>query len=153
MTRQKSIFRSMDDSVRLKVQLGDCKAIQIEGKGTIVVKPKSSIERLIHDVYFFPSLAHNLLSVGQLIRKRYLVFFYNDVCEIKTSERIIAKVHMTGSIMFPFELLCLEDYALVANVNDSDRLWHLRYGHLHFNGLTLLSQKKYGVKAAIYCYF
>ena len=67
----KSLFCSIDDSVKLHVQLGDDKQVQIEGKGTIRVKAKSGIEKLIHDVFYIPGLAYNLLSVGQLIQRGY----------------------------------------------------------------------------------
>ncbi|XP_077246040.1 uncharacterized protein LOC143885879 [Tasmannia lanceolata] len=82
-------------------------------------------------------------NVGQLIQKGYLVLFHDDVCEIKSrkSEKFIIKIHMAENKMFPLELSCLDDCALVANVNNDSRLWHLRYGHLHFNGMKLLSHK------------
>jgi len=42
---------------------------------------------------------------------------------------------MANNMMFPLEILCLDDSALVANVKDDSGVWNLRYGHLHFNGL------------------
>lgn len=143
MTGERGLFQTMDESVQLKVGLGDGKQVQIEGKGTIAIKTKSGIKKLIHDVYYIPGLAHNLLSMGQLIQKGYLVHFHDGMCEIKNikSENSIFKVHMTENKMFPLELSCLDDCAMVANVRNESRLWHLRYGHLHFNGLKLLGQK------------
>ncbi|XP_077242636.1 uncharacterized protein LOC143883170 [Tasmannia lanceolata] len=127
MTGQKDLFRSIDKSFQLQVRLGDGKSVQIEGKWTNVVKTKSGIERIIHDVYFIPGLAHNLLSVGQLIQKGYLVLFHDDVCEIKSRkyEKSIIKIHMAENKMLPLELSCLDDCAMVANVNNDSRLWHL----------------------------
>lgn len=74
MTRRKSLFHSIDESVKSHIRLGDDNQVQIEGKGNIVVTTKSGIERLIQDVYFIPGLAHYLLSVGQLIQKGILSF-------------------------------------------------------------------------------
>ena len=50
--------------MKLHVQLGDDKQVQIKGKGTIVVKAKSGIGKLIHDVYYISALAQILLSGG-----------------------------------------------------------------------------------------
>lgn len=55
---------------------------------------------------------------------------------------LIVKINSAENKMFPLEISCLDDYALVATIKDDSWLWHLRYGHLHFNGLKLLSQKK-----------
>lgn len=37
----------------------------------------------IHDVQYIPSLAHNLLSVGQLLSCGYSVVFEQEACYIK----------------------------------------------------------------------
>ncbi|GKV51061.1 hypothetical protein SLEP1_g57737 [Rubroshorea leprosula] len=149
----RSLFRNIDETVKLKVRLGDNKQVQIEGKGTIAIRTKSSIEKLIHDVYYIPNLAHNLLSVGQLVENGYLVEFHDGLCEIKCSKSnmSLAKIPMAKNKIFPLEISCLNDLALVANVKDDSKLWHMRYEHLHFNGLKLLSQKKmvYGLLSIV----
>lgn len=106
------------------------------------VKTKSGTNKFIHDVYYVPGLAHNLLSVGQLMNKGYSVLFDGNICEIKSkkSEKCI-QIHMTGNKMFPLEISCIDDFALVANVKNQSWLWHLRYGHLNYNGLELLEKK------------
>ncbi|GKU85713.1 hypothetical protein SLEP1_g340 [Rubroshorea leprosula] len=149
----RSLFRTIDETVKLKVRLGDNKQVQIEGKGIIAIRTKSGIEKLIHDVYYIPNLAHNLLSVGQLVENGYVVEFHDGLCEIKCSKSnmSLAKIPMAKNKMFPLEISFLNDLALVANVKDDSKLWHMRYGHLHFNGLKLLSQKKmvYGLPSII----
>jgi len=90
--------------------------MQIKGKEIITVKAKSGTEKLIHDVYYIHGLAHNLLSVGQLIQKGHSVFFPGDPCEIMP----LVKIHMANNKMFPLEISCLDDYTLGVNVrNDS----------------------------------
>ena len=134
MSRMKNLFRET-------VKLCNDKEVQIEGKGTVVAKTKSGTERLIHDVHYVPNLAHNLLSVSQLIQRGYLVLFHGDICEIRNMKSGMPpiKVHMTENRMFPLELSCLDECALVVDSNKMSRLWHLRYGHLHFNWLKLLN--------------
>lgn len=66
MTGEKTFFHNLDEPIKLQVWFGDDKALNIEGEGLIAVKTKS---KLLNDVYYIHSLAHNLLSVGQLIHK------------------------------------------------------------------------------------
>lgn len=75
MTGAKGLFRNINEDEKLEVRLGDNKCVQVERKGTIAVKTKSGIKELIHDVYYIPGLAQNLLSVGELIRKWYYLLF------------------------------------------------------------------------------
>lgn len=49
-------------------------------------------------------------------------------------------IPMAPNKMFPFDVLNMENCSLVAKVS-CDKLWHLRYGHLHEKGLKLLVQK------------
>ncbi|GKV09408.1 hypothetical protein SLEP1_g20916 [Rubroshorea leprosula] len=127
MTGVRGLFRNFNETVKLKVRLGDNKQVQIEGKGTIAIRTKSE--------------------------NGYLVEFHDGLCEIKCSksDMSLAKIPMAKNKMFPLEISCLNDLALVANVKDDSKLWHMRYEHLHFNGLKLLSQKKmiYGLPSII----
>ena len=106
------------------------------------------------DVYYVPSLKCNLLSIIQLIKKGYNVFFKDDVCtimDIPPSRQLIAKVHMTSNRMFPLKIRSdLKEGGVVAavteeifqkEVKDKNWLWHLRFGHLNFGGLNLLHKK------------
>lgn len=141
MTGVKDIFKCIDDSTKIQVQLGDGKRVQAEGKGVITVKLKSGDERQIHDVLYIPGLAHNLLSIGQLVQKGYSITFLNNFCEVRDLDcGLVMKVEMTANNMFPFTFSSV-DCALHVSTNSDSWLWHMRYGHLHFSGLKLLNQK------------
>ena len=64
MSGIKSIFRDIDETHKLNVRLGDNKQIQVEGKGTIEVKTNQGKVKYLDNVFFVPTLSHNLLSVG-----------------------------------------------------------------------------------------
>nr|GMD06049.1 Retrovirus-related Pol polyprotein from transposon TNT 1-94 [Ipomoea batatas] len=112
MSNSRSLFENLNVSQKSEVRLGDDKKVQVDGKGTIAICTSNSKKKLLHDVFFVPSLAHNLLSVGQLMDNG-LVILFDD------GNRAL----------------------VVKGCSDSD-LWHLRYGHLHLNGLKLLSKKQ-----------
>jgi len=87
MTRIKSSFVYLDDSFKSKVKLGDGKYVEVEGKGDITVETKGGTSKLIKDVLYVPSLSQNLLSVGQLIEKGYMLTFDRDKCTIIDKKR------------------------------------------------------------------
>ncbi|KAK3007469.1 hypothetical protein RJ639_013341 [Escallonia herrerae] len=144
MTGARSMFKELDESFKKLIRLGDVKQIEVEGKGTVAVKNSHGKVKLLHDVLFSPSLAHNLLSVGQLICSGYSIWFDNGSCEIKDkkSGQILAKVCMAENNLFPLEIASVENHALVASEKNETSLWHLRYGNLNINGLKLLSQNE-----------
>lgn len=143
MTGNKEIFVELDESINNQVILGDGKAEKIQGKGVVAINTKTGQQRYIHDVLYVPNLAHNLLSVGQLIQKGYQVNFEGKECRIfdTKSNFLMAKVEMTTNKVFPLSLSYSKDMALQAEEDESN-LWHLRYGHLNQKGLHLLQQKK-----------
>lgn len=75
MTGNKKNFIDLDENFNSEVKLGDGKLHRTEGKGTIAVQTKGGNKKLIGDVLYVPNLTSNLLSVGQLLRKGYSVFF------------------------------------------------------------------------------
>ncbi|KAG6433674.1 hypothetical protein SASPL_105289 [Salvia splendens] len=143
MCSNMEMFKELVESRKIQVRLGDDKSIQVEEKGTVAVKDGHGNTKLIYDVYFIPHLAHNLLSVGQLISTGYMVLFVDRFCVIKEkkSGQIIAKVCMMENRMFPLQMSNVEKDALVSGTQEASRLWHLRYGHLNTNGLKILHEE------------
>ncbi|GJS69971.1 retrovirus-related pol polyprotein from transposon TNT 1-94 [Tanacetum coccineum] len=75
--------QNVDETLKSQVRLGDDKEVQVEGNGTVVVTLQGR-ERFIPDVHYGPGLAHNLLSVGQLMDRGFDVFFNrkNKTCTV-----------------------------------------------------------------------
>ena len=69
MTGRKDLFKMIDDSKNLQVRLGDNKSIQVEGEGTVGISTSPHNIMLVHNIRYAPTLAHNLLSVGQVLSK------------------------------------------------------------------------------------
>jgi hypothetical protein len=63
MTGNKYFFSSLDISVTSQIKLGDDYQKKVVGKGIISVLTKQKEKKDIHDVYYVPSLRHNLMSV------------------------------------------------------------------------------------------
>ncbi|XP_017639803.1 uncharacterized protein LOC108481149 [Gossypium arboreum] len=94
MASDKSMFRELDTSFMSKVRIGNGKLIEAKGKGKAVIGTKSS-NKTISEVLYVPDIDQNLLSVGQLLEKRYSLIFEGKVCVIKdAADQVLVTVAM-----------------------------------------------------------
>lgn len=143
MTGRKQLFYQLDETQKHTVKLGDNKEIQVAGKGSVNVITRNGETRLIHNVQFVPSLAHNLLSVGQLIGNGYKLVFENGECRIfddKAGDQLMV-VKQNKNNLFPVEFSQVKQLnAAISNEEDS-LMWHDKYCHLNLQSLQVLNQK------------
>ena len=142
MTGNKNSFVNLDENIKSQITLGDGSNQEVAGKGTIVVKTKNGSSKYIPDVFYVPGLAQNLLSVGQLVQKGYMVKFDNNQCHIydKKKGQLITTIKMTPNKIFPLKMQSETNIALSSIIDDST-LWHLRFGHLNYESLKLLKNR------------
>lgn len=142
MCGDKSIFSDLDESFRNTVKFGDNSTISVMGKGNVKIHTSESSNQIISNVFFVPDLKNNLLSVGQLQEKGYMISIKDGVCRIHDKNMsLIAQVNMTTNRMFPLYLNNNTQSCFSTRLKDEAWLWHFRYGHLNFGGLKLLEQK------------
>ncbi|KAL4032489.1 hypothetical protein IC575_005567 [Cucumis melo] len=146
MTGLKPVFKELNEGEKLKVELGNGKELQVEGKGMVGIETHHG-NRILTNVQFVPDIGYNLLSVGQLMESGYSILFDDGAYLIKNKQtgRVLVKVKMTQSKMFPLEVSNVESFALTTTATNTTKnnseLWHLRYGHLNIKGLSLLNQR------------
>ncbi|CAL9028348.1 unnamed protein product [Prunus brigantina] len=141
MCGRREFFVELNEEVHGDVSLGDSSKLSVEGKGRIKIFRNNGKEEYISDVYYIPSMKSNILSIGQLLQKRYVVLMENNSLFLKdASGRLIAKVPMTKNRMFPLNLNTKKEMCFLGLMEKESWKWHFRFGHLHFNGLKLLSK-------------
>jgi len=94
MSRNIEMFSNLGESVKSEVTLGTDRKLFVMHKGRVNILIKEE-NKYISDVYFVLGLKHNLLSIRQLKKKGYNVFFKNDECTIldrPPTRQLIAKV-------------------------------------------------------------
>ena len=64
--------------------------MQVIGKWTISIKTEKGNVKFLPYVQYVPNLAHNLLSVRQLMDGRYSIIFDDGLCSIQ-DKKIIPK--------------------------------------------------------------
>jgi len=82
MAKDESIFKDIDDSVKVKLQLGNSSVMQSKGKGTTTVETRKDT-RFIKDVLLVFNLKKSLLSIGQILEKGYTIHFEGETCSIR----------------------------------------------------------------------
>ena len=93
-------------------------------------------------MYYVPNTQNNILSLGQLLEMRYVINMADRGLLIRDKRgRLIAKVQMMKNHMFVLNVQGGDVKCLIACVKNTFCLWHLRFGHLNFGSLKLLTKK------------
>jgi len=137
----KSSFSYLDEDFHSIVSFGDCSTVNAMGKGDIEIRTKNGFVEIISDVLYVPDLKSNLMRVGQLQEKGYVIIIQNGVYELYDPPRgAIVVVQISSNRLFPLKIIKSQP-CLMAEIKDPSWRWHFRYGHLNFGGLKTLQQK------------
>ena len=126
------------------MKFGDGSSVKIRGKGTIVFGCRNGEQWTLEEVYYIPSLCSNLVSLGQLTESGHKVVIDEDELEVfyKDPCRLIMKVKRSLNRLYKIELNQAIPVCLLSSISDPAWLWHARLGHVNFNALKLLADKK-----------
>ncbi|KAL8094563.1 hypothetical protein AgCh_036190 [Apium graveolens] len=143
MPGHKELFTEIDDTISGEVTFGDSSKIPVKGKGTVTIMSKKGEKKYINDVYYIPVLKNNIISLGQLVEKGYNIQMHDNSLIIRNQAReLIANVEMSKNRLFTLDMQTNVQKCLKSVIKNDSWLWHLRYGHLGFSGLKLLSKTK-----------
>ena len=108
MTSNLNLLSSLDNSIKTDVKLGNNVQVIVLRKGIVDILTKQRESKYIANVYHVEGLKHNLLSIGQLIQKGYIVYMEDDQCVIKDKrprDQLIAEVPMISNDLFPLRIV------------------------------------------------
>jgi len=143
MCGTKELFCVLDEHFRETVKLGNGSSLTVMGKGNVRVRFNDKTQ-VITGVFFVPGLKSNLLSIGQLQEKGLAILIQNGKCKIyHPTQGLIIETTMSSNRMFILLAQCQTNEQTCCNTmtEESARVWHRRYGHLHYNGLKTLQKK------------
>ena len=131
MVHDRSLFKSLDLNYSGRVRIGNGEYLKVKGKGSVTVRTPTGT-KTINDVLYVPDIDVNLVSVGQLIEKKYRIEFKDNLCIIYEPAGIeLFAVEMKNR---SFSLEWLEPSVHAVNA-DMLNLWHQRLGHVSFQTL------------------
>lgn len=64
MTGKREFFAELNTGVMGQVRFGDGSKVQIEGKGSILLKCKNGDQHIVSEVYYILALRSNIISLG-----------------------------------------------------------------------------------------
>ncbi|PNY05002.1 putative copia-type polyprotein [Trifolium pratense] len=142
MSGKRTWFYELDETVNRRIRFADDSSVRAEGIGKIKIRSKDGKDALISDVLYVPTMKSNLISIGQLLEKNYVVKMEDKVLRVFDSKRrLILKAPMTKQRTFKIGLNVIDGNCLLATASNEDWIWHQRYGHLNFKDLSILQRK------------
>jgi hypothetical protein len=141
MTGERVAFSELDTGIRDKVRFGDGSRVDIEGRGTVLFRCKSGEHQLLADVYFIPQLTANIVSLDQLDKDGHKVLIEKGLLRIwDQRRRLLVKVQRSASRLYILDIDIAQPVCLTARSSEVAWQWHVRFGHLGFQGLRMLSK-------------
>lgn len=98
----KELFETLESTLQHTVRLGDGKEMKVVGIGTVLFCSSTRKVSKLTRVQYVPQLAHNLLSMGQLMLSGYSIAFLDGECKIvdKHANTLRVCVQMINWICF-----------------------------------------------------
>lgn len=143
MSGRKDWFVNLDESVHNKVKFADDSTLSAAGLGRVLIKRKDGSPSFISDVLYVPGMKTNLLSLGQLLEKGYVMKMENKEMKVYDGEkRLIIKTPLASNRTFKVGIQVMEHKCLAAAISQEEWIWHYRFGHLNFKDLRMLERKQ-----------
>lgn len=125
-----------------QVKFGDGSTVSIQGKGCVKFKCKTGEVRVLHDVYFIPTLRNNIISLGQLSEEGSKVVLKGEYLWIYEKEgRLLMKVKRSKNRLYKIILEENKGLCLLTKSEEESWLWHARLGQVNFKAMNLMSKE------------
>ncbi|MBW0478885.1 hypothetical protein O181_018600 [Austropuccinia psidii MF-1] len=142
-----SLFTSLM-STNMTLSVASSESFRVDAIGTIELSTSSGILWL-HNVLYCCNIPGVILSLGHLLKERFLVSFLNDLFKISTLPLQVTTIKKHNQWFIPFHspigsnvsVNCLSSTlsspkSAIKSSNDISLLWHRRIGHLSVRQLT-----------------
>ncbi|KAK2403406.1 putative mitochondrial protein [Trifolium repens] len=131
---------NFNSSSKTKIKFADSRTIPAEGVGDVLITGKKGNQALITGILYVPAMKANLLSMGQLLEKGFIIHLENKKMEVFDAQHnTILRAPLSQNRTFQVKISPNESHCLASvKISDQAWLWHLRYGHLNFNSLNYM---------------
>nr|AAX95066.1 retrotransposon protein, putative, unclassified [Oryza sativa Japonica Group]ABA91624.1 retrotransposon protein, putative, unclassified [Oryza sativa Japonica Group] len=142
MTGSRAAFSDIDTNVAGNVWLGDSLLVRIGGRGTVLFACKNSEHRMLHNTYYLPRLAANIISVGQLDETGFKVVVEDGVMRVwDERRRLLACIARSPGRLYLLDINLARPVCLMARAGEDAWRWHARFGHINFAALRKMGRE------------
>ncbi|KAL8156228.1 hypothetical protein AgCh_001356 [Apium graveolens] len=114
MTGCREKFEKLDKTVKGEVKFSDGSLVKIEGKGSIRIMCKNGEIRVLHGVYYIPTLRSNIISPGQLSEEGNRVVMNGENLWVYDScGRMLIQVQRSVNRLYKIHIQEAEHYCLL----------------------------------------
>jgi hypothetical protein len=118
MTGHKHLIAEMIELARI-VFFEDASKVEVKEKDNVKFLQKNRKLGMVEDVYYISEIKSNILSMGQLMEKRFEIFMNKRTLYLKDSRgRTIARVEIEENRLFKLNLQRIEQKYLKINKKD-----------------------------------
>ncbi|GJV03970.1 zinc finger, CCHC-type containing protein [Tanacetum coccineum] len=143
MTEVRTHFKEIDEKISGRVRFGNGSYVEIKGRGSILLECKNKEQRIIPNVYYIPNLKSNILSLGQLTENGCKIIMQNNLLLLHgQDQKLLMRVERSRNRLYKINLKVGMPMCLLANLENHAWLWHARLGHLNFDSIKQMTQKK-----------
>ncbi|RDX93289.1 hypothetical protein CR513_24476, partial [Mucuna pruriens] len=114
------------------------KSLTVEGTNKVVFRNTDRKETIIEEVLYVPSIKTNMLSLGQLLQKGFVMKMANNCLTVLDRKQNLLSQNRTFQVRMHY----LQHQCLTTLENKKEWLWHLKFCHLNFKDLHLLANHK-----------
>ena len=101
MTRRKEWFISLDDSSKSKVCFADDNSLTVEGIGRVAFRDTNRKETIIEEVLYVFGLKTNLLSLGQLLQKGFVMTMEDNCLKVfDRNQKLVIQENLSQNMTF-----------------------------------------------------
>jgi hypothetical protein len=123
MTSHREWLINFNNSSKTKIRFADNRTIPAEGVGDVLITGKKGNQALITGVLYVPEMKTNLLSMGQLLEKGFVMHLENNIMEVFDSKKItILRAPLSQNRTFQVQIFANQSQCL-ATMKITDEAW------------------------------
>jgi hypothetical protein len=119
MTGRRELFTDLDTSARGTVRFGDESKVEIHGVGSIIFEAKTGEHRVLHGIYYIPTLRNSIMSLSQVDEGGSKMEIEDGVFRIwDQRKRLLIKVHRSANRLYILYLNAAKPLCLTTHKDD-----------------------------------
>ncbi|KAK2431203.1 hypothetical protein QL285_029460 [Trifolium repens] len=123
MTSHREWLINFNNSSKTNIRFADNRAIQAEGVGDVLITGKKGNQALITGVLYVPAMKTNLLGMGQMLEKGFVMHLENNTMEMSDSKKnTILRAPLSENRTFQVQI-CANQSQCLATMKITDQAW------------------------------